>query len=316
MSTSITTQVTLSRRNQHCSEASEAAIQPVADTRRQSPGKGMKRIVYLVETLEVGGTEKQAVEAALQLHSKGHQVTVACLQAKGPLLDVLRRSGIPVIEFARGRKLFSFHGLHQLLRLTGFLRRERFDVLHAHDLPSNLVGVPAGWLARTPIIISSRRYLADLDWCSPWKNTIIGMIYRWSTCVVVNSVTIRDLLINRHGLRADKMRVIYNGIDADRFCEAQPDETELLAERRNGSKLIAIVANMHCRIKGHACLVSAAQTICRAFPQAKFVLIGEGQERPVLEQQVQAAGLESNFLFLGARRDVPELLACCDISVL
>ena len=35
-----------------------------------------------------------------------------------------------------------------------------------------------------------------------------------------------------------------------------------------------------------------------------------------MEQQVQAAGLESNFLFLGARRDVPELLACCDISVL
>jgi glycosyltransferase involved in cell wall biosynthesis len=69
-------------------------------------------------------------------------------------------------------------------------------------------------------------------------------------------------------------------------------------------------------VKGHAFLIVAAKTICREYPNAVFLLIGDGQERPKLERQVKEMGLEPNFLFLGARKDVPELLACCDLSVL
>jgi glycosyltransferase involved in cell wall biosynthesis len=73
---------------------------------------------------------------------------------------------------------------------------------------------------------------------------------------------------------------------------------------------------MYGQVKGHACLIEAARIVCRAVPSAKFVLVGDGAERPKLEQQVGQAGLEKNFLFLGLRQDVPELLACCDLSVL
>jgi glycosyltransferase involved in cell wall biosynthesis len=73
---------------------------------------------------------------------------------------------------------------------------------------------------------------------------------------------------------------------------------------------------MYSRVKGHAWLIEAAHIVCRSVPSAKFVLIGDGAERPKLEQQVRQAGLEESFLFLGHRPDVPELLACCDLSVL
>jgi glycosyltransferase involved in cell wall biosynthesis len=73
---------------------------------------------------------------------------------------------------------------------------------------------------------------------------------------------------------------------------------------------------MYGRVKGHACLIAAACNVCRILPNAVFVLIGDGEERPKLEEQIREAGLESNFVFLGRRSDVPELLACCDLSVL
>jgi glycosyltransferase involved in cell wall biosynthesis len=73
---------------------------------------------------------------------------------------------------------------------------------------------------------------------------------------------------------------------------------------------------MHSRVKGHTCLIAAACTVCRDVPDAIFLLIGDGKERPKLEQQVREAGLEENFLFLGCRNDVPDLLAACDLSVL
>src|SRR3989454_1187405 len=118
---------------------------------------GGARVLYLVDTLNVGGTETQMVQAALRLRSSSHYVTVGCLRAEGPLLEVLQQAGIPVVEFPKNKTLLSVNGVHQLVRLALFLRRGQFHVIHAPDLWANLLGVPAGRLSRTPGIISSRR---------------------------------------------------------------------------------------------------------------------------------------------------------------
>lgn len=273
------------------------------------------RVFHLVETLQIGGTETQAVQTALRQHARDEQVTVGCLRAEGPLLDSLHRAGIPIVEFRKPKKLLSIQGIWQVLRMAIFLRRERFDILHAHDLMSNLAGVIAARLAGIPIIISSRRYL-DLEWwCGAWRNRIAGWIYKQSTRVVVNSKSIRDLLVGREGVLEQKIHVIHNAIDADRFNEAIAVQGALSFASED-SKLVAVVANMYSPVKGHATLVAAARHVCLHAPQVLFVLIGDGTERPKIEQQVKEAGLQKNFLFLGSREDIPQLLAACDLFVL
>jgi len=274
------------------------------------------RVLHLVETLEVGGTETQLMHTALRQHSL-HHVTVGCLRAEGPWLEPLQRAGIPIVEFRKEKRLLSLSGLREMLRLAIFLRRKNFHVLHAHDLCANLVGVIAARLAGTPIIISSRRHLADLEWwCTRWRNNIIRSVYGLSTHVIVNSASIRDLLVARDGLPSEMIRVIHNGVDVERFILARPDKRRLFPSVESRSKLIAVVANMYSPVKGHDSLIAAASSVCRDDSDTIFVLIGDGRERPTLEQQVKRAGLEKYFLFLGSRTDIPELLACCDISVL
>ena len=273
------------------------------------------RIFHLVETLQIGGTETQAFQTALRQHAKGEQVTVGCLRAEGPLLDSLHRAGIPIVEFRKPKKLLSIQGIWQVLRLAIFLRREGFHILHAHDLMSNLAGVIAARLAGIPIIISSRRYL-DLEWWSgAWRNRIASWIYNQSTRIIVNSKSICDLLVRREGVPEQKIHVIHNAIDADRFSEANAvqDAPSFASE---DSKLVAVVANMYSPVKGHATLVAAAKHVYLHAPHVLFVLIGDGTERPKIEQQVKEAGLEKNFLFLGSREDIPQLLAACDLFVL
>jgi glycosyltransferase involved in cell wall biosynthesis len=272
--------------------------------------------LYLVDTLNVGGTETQMASAALRLHRAGHRVTVGCLRAEGPLLEVLRKAGIPVVEFPKKKTLLSPNGMFQLLRMVLFLRRHNFQVVHAHDLWANLFGVPAAWLAGTPMIISGRRYLADLEWYTPWRNRIMRVIYRLSTYVVVNSESVRKLLVERDGLPPQKVRVIHNAVDVEQFVGAQPDKQSLLPGVGKNTKLIAVIANMYSPVKGHDHLIAAAGTVCRIEPEATFLLIGDGPERPKLERQVAGADLSKNVLFLGRRNDIPELLACCNLSVL
>lgn len=283
---------------------------------RQPAGDGGARVLHLVDTLNVGGTESQLAQLALRMQRVGRHVTVGCLRAEGPLLQTLQRAGISVVEFRKEKTLLSFNGAHQLLRLAGFLRREKFAVLHAHDLWASLLGVPAGRLARTPVVISSRRYLADLEWYTPWRNRIVRCIYRLSTVVIVNSKAVREKLAGGDKLAPEKIRVVYNAVDVDRFAGARRNRAKLLPNIAEGAKVIAVLANMYSRVKGHACLISAARIVCASRPDVFFLLIGDGTERAALEAQAREAGLDNNVVFAGRRTDVPELLACCDLSVL
>jgi glycosyltransferase involved in cell wall biosynthesis len=182
---------------------------------------------------------------------------------------------------------------------------------------SNLLGVPAAWLARTPVIISSRRYLADLEWYRPWKDKVLSIIYRRSTFVVVNSQAVKTLLANRYrGLREEKIHVIYNGVDVDHFAAARAERQRLLPDVAGNRQLIAVLANMYSPTKGHSHLITAAQSLCRSIPEVLFLMIGDGSERPRLQEQVSELGLEKHFLFLGRRKDIAELLACCQLAVL
>jgi glycosyltransferase involved in cell wall biosynthesis len=274
------------------------------------------RVFYLIDSLNVGGTESQMAATALHLHRVGHEVTVGCLRAEGPLLDLLLKAGVPVVEFPKKKTLLSANGVRQLLRMIVFILRKRFQVAHTHDLWANLLGVPAAKLAGTPIVVSSRRYLVDLEWYSPLRNNAMRIIYRLSTYVVVNSEPVRDLLLARDGLCPEKIRVIRNAVDTQRFVVARRDRKELLPGIAEGAKLIAVVANMYSAVKGHHRLIAAACTVCRLHPEAVFLLIGDGTERSKLEQQVAQAELSMNFIFLGCRKDIPEILACCNLSVL
>lgn len=273
------------------------------------------RILHLVETLEVGGTESQAVQIAIRQQAKGHNVTVGCLRAKGPLLKVLQDGNVPVLEFRKRTKLLSIAGVRQLFRLRSCLRHNRFDVVHSHDLMSNLLGVPAARLAGTPMIVSSRRYL-DLEWWSgKWRTRTVAWIYKWSDYVIVNSRSVRNLLLEREGALREKLHVLYNSVDAERFRTSERQNVAISLLPKDSS-LIAVVANMYSPVKGHAILVNAAIDVCRHFPNVFFALIGDGKMRRSIERQVRELNLERNFLFLGSRADIPEILACCDISVL
>jgi glycosyltransferase involved in cell wall biosynthesis len=290
--------------------------EPDLPVSEQALGDGGVRVFHLVDTLNIGGTESQLVQLALRMQRAGHDVTLGCLRAEGPLLQALEQSGIPVIEFRKDKTLLSLNGARQFLRLARFLRKGRFEVLHAHDLWANLLGVPAGRLARIPVVISSRRYLADLEWYTPWRNRIIRFIYWLSTRVIVNSKAVRERLVAGDRLAPEKILVIYNAVDVERFARARRNRDKLLPHIAVGCKVIAVLANMYSPVKGHSCLISAARIVCTSVPDALFILIGDGPERSRLESQVRDGGLNKNVMFVGRRTEVPELLACCDLSVL
>jgi glycosyltransferase involved in cell wall biosynthesis len=273
----------------------------------------------LADALNFGGTERQMVEVAKRLNGDAYRVTVGCLRLQGPFVRTLQEAGIRVFEFCPHGGFFSASGALAMLRLARFLRRGRFDVMHAHELYSDLMGVPAAWLARIPVIVSSRRDLANWWWYTPRRRRILRHVQSFSTFVLANSDAVREMLVNEDRFPPKLIRVVRNGVDFEAFtgslCKTDA-RRELFPECGRDDKLVVVVANMHSRAKGHFELIEAARMVCNALPTARFLLVGDGAERRALEDRSRELGLAANIRFLGHRSDVAQVLKCCDLSVL
>jgi glycosyltransferase involved in cell wall biosynthesis len=272
-------------------------------------------VFYLVDSLNVGGTETQAVELALRLPASEYEIVMGCLREEGPLLERLKGSAVSVREFHPAGGLDSPAGLWQVTRLAAYLRRGKFDVVHTHDLWSNLMGVTAARLAGVPAIISSRRDLAHFDWYQGKRRHWLRRIQNLSGVVLANATPIRDALIAEDGFAPEKLRVIHNGVDTEKFQRAKRDRARMFPNLSN-ERLVVLVGNMHSDVKGHPWLIASAPTVLREFPDVRFVFAGDGELRPQFEAQAAKLGLAGKFMFLGRRSDIPEILASCDIAVL
>ncbi len=274
-----------------------------------------RRIFYLVDSLNIGGTETQAVELARRMDPKKYEVTLACLRKEGPLLEKLNGSTVNLVEFHPKGGIDSPRGLYQLARMVAYLRRGKFDVVHAHDLWSNMIGLVAGKLAGVPVIVTSQRDLSHADWYQGSRKRWLRKAQNASSAVLTNARMIREGLVTQEGFAADKVRVIYNGVDVEGF-EPSPTMRAKLFPGMERAKLIVLVGNMHTDVKGHPTLIAAAAEVVARFPQVRFVLVGDGEKRKDFETAAHAAGVGTNFMFLGRRNDVPDILAACDIAVL
>ena len=103
--------------------------------------------------------------------------------------------------------------------------------------------------------------------------------------------------------------MVRNGLDLGRFDDraAQPLQGPL----RLGKPLVAVVANLW-PVKGHRTLVEAIARVHARMPQARFVLVGDGPERPDLERRISGLGIGDAVDLLGTRYDVPALLSRAD----
>jgi glycosyltransferase involved in cell wall biosynthesis len=119
-------------------------------------------------------------------------------------------------------------------------------------------------------------------------------------------------------MEAGRIRVVYNGIDVERYAEAGRGSRQRVIGLpvSSSERLVVMVANMHREVKGHTDLIAAAQTVCREHPDVRFLLVGDGEMRPAFEAQARALGLGKSVVFLGHRTDVADILPCCQIGVL
>lgn len=276
---------------------------------------GRIRVVHVLDNLNTGGTELNAVRTAERLDPDRFVQTFLCLQPDGPLRARLDAAGIPV----RGipvTGLGSASALRRGLEIRALVRREGVHVVHAHDPYANVLAAPWTRLAGRGAAIASHRWWKDVH--RPAVRTANRIAYRFAHRVLANSPAVGELVVREEGVPRGRLVVIPNFVDEAAF--EVPHESRLRAWRERmglaaGDVAIGIVANLY-PVKDQATIVRALAHLVTAWPALRVVLVGDGAERETLANLARELGVADRVLLPGRIAHEPGLARAFDIAAL
>ena len=252
------------------------------------------------------GGQRQVLLTVLGLRERGHR-TVLVAHPDG---ELARRAseGHDLVRLAPRAEV----DLHAAWKLSRVIKDMKPDIVHAHDPHAVAVaslGLSFLTTGKCPGLIASRRVAFHLkgNAFSRWK-------YHQVDCFVAASSAIGDMLVG-DGIDPDRVVTVYEGIDLHRV-QAEP-AANIHAEfwLPTHAPVVGAVGAL-TQEKGHKYLIEAAALVVRDVPDARFVVLGDGDLRAALERQVKELHLEKHVILAGFRADVLSLIRSFDVFVM
>jgi len=266
------------------------------------------KILFVIDSLRLGGAERQMVELIKGLDRHRFEVYVVCLNyAEDSYAHIVSKMGIGISYFCRRYS----YDISPLFSIYQFIKKNRIDLVHAFNNLGALFGVAGAKLTMKPVVCSAIRDAKDWDYELKILKKILAF---FSDIFVANS---KAGFTNRFKKIKSHFRVVYNGIDFNRFGPGETDSIKL-KEELNVSEfkyVIGMVASLTDR-KDHEILINAVPKVLDIFPETCFLLIGDGLKREKLTDMARRMGLEKNVLFCGYRNDTDRILQVLDLSIL
>ena len=275
------------------------------------------QIAFVIDTINgaTAGTEKQLLLLIKTLDRSRFQPHLVCLRPS-PWLEATAFD-FPVLVLDL-HTLRSVQSIRAFRKFRAYIREHRIAVVQNFFLDSNLFGTIAAFLSRTPVIVSSRRNFGRGYWHTPFWLFMLKVLRRLTTFYIANSRTTADYSVSVEKINPERIHVIYNGLDLSRY-EVDSVQLRSLTRRELGVSddglLIGIIANFR-PVKNLALFVEMAREIHKRYPETRFVMVGDGEERPAVEAQIRAHGISSVVHLTGRLDDVLPTLAAMDIGVL
>lgn len=270
------------------------------------------RIVYCIQALRVGGAERRVTMLVNEAARRGHCATLVVARH---VPDSPHRLA-PAVNYVplgvEGR--FCPRGLGPLRRALQSLRPE---IYHGFGNVGSHWGVPLARLQGVPLVVESSTSLAGTEVLSRLEQPFARLAVKLCHVLTVNSRGARASYEDGWRVPARKLELIPNFVDTRAYRPPAPDlRAAVRAELglADDDVAVAMVARLAWP-KDHANLVRAAALVDPRL-RLRWLLIGDGPDRADLARLVDELGVGDRVTFLGARHDVPRLLAASDLCTL
>jgi glycosyltransferase involved in cell wall biosynthesis len=267
---------------------------------------GPARVVYLSHAYMVGGAEEMVLSLVRRLPDR-YEPTVVCIHSAGPIGEEIRKTGVPfhVLGLTPGlRRPFD------VLKLRNALHGFQPAIVHTFLLTASLYGRFAAMMAGVPVVIGTEVNIYENKRASHAR--FEKWLMRGTDAVIVSAKSVKDFYIGQVGADPAKVDVIYNAVD---WSQLETTMTRDEFRASIGVPTDVVAAGIIARLteqKAHRVLFDAMAQHA-PLQHLHLVVVGDGELRESLKQRVDVLGLQQRVHFVGARRDLGNILAALDL---
>jgi len=268
------------------------------------------KILHVFHSFNMGGLENGVVNLVNRLDTARFQHEICCLSILGIAAGRLERP-TPIFEMHKR----DGNDWRMVLNLIKLMRARHPDIVHTRNW-GGVDGIIAAKAAGISRIIHGEHgwNLDDPRGRNPRRRRIRRLLSPWVKRVVAVSADIQNWLIQDVGIREDKVSLIPNGVDTDKFRPGDPVELKRALGFSTSDRVIGCVGRFD-PVKNHPLLIKAFSRLKHDLP-IHLVLLGDGPEKHHLEDLRDSLLCRDRIHFVGQRENVAELLRIMDIFVL
>lgn len=260
--------------------------------------KSPARLVFLLQDLKFGGTQRQTLELARLLDPTRFQAEIWLMMAGDDLAPLAHSWGIPLVWLGRQ----DWVGPAALANLWRRLRLHPVHVLMLLTVVPNIWGRLLGRLTGVQVIVGNcRGGTAPRRQHESW-------LWPLAHHILCNSAALQATLTGRYGVPGRRVSVIVNGVDTDFF---QPPRAAAPSHPARVLSVARLVPD-----KDHETLIHAFRQVAVTHAGAELWLVGDGPREGLIRQLVADHGLTARVRFLPGQADLRPLLGQADMLAL
>ena len=278
----------------------------MTQTAKEDPIPMKSRVLMVSNSSRVVGGGEISFWQLIKRLDRAHFEPVVVCPGKGPFCDLIEQLGTEyvLVDIPRFRGFGLFLLPRSVRDLQRLIKATRADLVHANGSRCMIAAGLAGLFARTPVLWHVRIIQRDgmLDW----------MLAALATKIAVSSTAVRKRFPKA---RPDKVAVVHNGVDMTEF---RPDISGLSVREELGWSGLETIVTTVGRLepgKGQRCFLEAAALVAQECNSARFLVVGEGDDRAELQALADRLGLKGLVKFTGARSDLPSIMAASNMVV-
>ncbi|MFA6057938.1 MAG: glycosyltransferase [Taibaiella sp.] len=269
------------------------------------------KVLHIINEMGLGGAEVLLMESLYLFAEKS---------LTADLLVLIARDKSALIPEMRGKEMFNVTTLNKenyydpllVFKLMPHIRK--YDIVHVHLFPSLYWVVLAKILSFSKVKLVFTEHSTNNKRMNKFLFSLADrLFYSFYRKIITISEDV-DIVLKKHlKFKDSRFKLIHNGINLRKISKALPyPVTDFFPDAGADTKIIMMVAGFK-RPKDHETLIRAISILPA---HIKLLLAGNGDTRPEAENLVSELNLQDRVKFLGARKDVPDLLKTADILVL
>ncbi|MHA1285165.1 MAG: glycosyltransferase [Promethearchaeota archaeon] len=274
----------------------------------------MKSITYVITGLNPGGAEAQAVEIAIRFKKKGWNVGVISIIPGGLLSKKLIEEKILYKSLNIRKKTFNpFLIFFIIIKLVKILKDWKPDIVHSHMFHANIISRISKIFYPKAIFISTIHSVYE----GPrWRDYVYRLTDSFSDITTTISKIILEEKIRKKIVPRNKITLIHNGVDINRFSPNNHISNTMRKSLRLNNEFVWLAVGRFEKPKDYKNMIKAFKIVLEKFENAKLLIVGKGPLLNYYKNLVNVLNMEKSVIFLGYRSDISNLMNSADAYVM